>query len=303
MITMRNFRPARATRYGFTLIELLVVIAIIAILAGMLLPALSKAKSKGQGIQCMNNNRQLGLAWRMYAEDSRDRICYASDNGNGPADPVNLYAWTMTHMDNIPSNRGNWDFAWELAQYAPGTPPLWPYMGKNAKLLKCPADHSSVLVNGASRERVRSISINLYVGGFAPSPNDPEGTGGWPFAQNWRIFNTLAQITASGTMGASKCWLFLDQREDRVNWGNFMVNMTGYGPPNPAAFTWTQDMPGYYHAGSCGFSFCDGHAELKRWRDSRTTPPVQEGQYFTSDIPSPNNQDIAWFQERTTRLK
>src|SRR2546426_5820291 len=77
---------------AFTLIELLVVIAIIAILASMLLPALSKAKLKAQGIQCMSNHRQLCLAWRLYAEDNRDVLVYASDDGS--SHPDNQYAWT-----------------------------------------------------------------------------------------------------------------------------------------------------------------------------------------------------------------
>src|SRR5438445_12508530 len=89
---------SRRRQRGFTLIELLVVIAIIAILAAMILPALSKAKTKAQGIQCLNNNRQLSLGWMMYAHDANDRLVYASDNGNA-GDPINQYAWTQQHLD------------------------------------------------------------------------------------------------------------------------------------------------------------------------------------------------------------
>src|SRR5437879_9428680 len=89
--------PSKAR--AFTLIELLVVIAIIAILAAMLLPVLSKAKLKGQGIQCLGNGRQLSLGWMMYAHDSNDRIVYASDDGTAARNPLNQYAWTQQHLD------------------------------------------------------------------------------------------------------------------------------------------------------------------------------------------------------------
>src|SRR6266446_8597236 len=93
-VTEKPARHSNQSCGGFTLIELLVVIAIIAILAAMILPALSKAKSKGQGIQCLNNNRQLSLGWMMYAHDNNDRIVYASDDGPGTANQLNQYAWT-----------------------------------------------------------------------------------------------------------------------------------------------------------------------------------------------------------------
>src|SRR5262245_50240254 len=124
---------------GFTLIELLVVIAIIAILAAMLLPALNKAKLKTQGIQCMNNHKQLCLAWRLYAEDNKDTLVYASDDGTGASNPFNQYSWTLSHMDFNPANQANWDVNYDLAQR-----PLWPYSGKASGIYRCPADHSFV---------------------------------------------------------------------------------------------------------------------------------------------------------------
>ena len=132
-------RKARgASAPAFTFIELLVVIAIIAILAAMLLPALIKSKLKAQGIQCMNNHRQLALAWRMYAEDNNDVLVYASDD---PGDPqinwqvLDQYAWTLTHMDFDPNNQGNWDVNYDMVKR-----PLWPYTSKNPGIYKCPAD-------------------------------------------------------------------------------------------------------------------------------------------------------------------
>ena len=203
-MNVHDRKPAHSTASGFTLIELLVVIAIIAILAAMLLPALSKAKAKGQGIQCMNNGRQLSFGWQMYAHDSNDRIVYASDNGDASDTLNNQYAWTSMHLD-YSTARANWD---PTADIMHG--PLWPYY-KSVGIYKCPADHSYVIVGGEPKPRVRTISMNLFLGGFAP----PADLGG--YGNGMKLFRKLSDISKLGTPTPTKTFLFLDEREDVIN--------------------------------------------------------------------------------------
>src|SRR5437879_5432006 len=133
--------PSKAR--AFTLIELLVVIAIIAILAAMLLPVLAKAKLKAQGIQCMNNHRQLALAWRHYTEDNHDLLLFASGDIPGyepdPRAGAGTLVWMSGGLDFVPSNPSNWDVSWDIYKS-----PLWPYCGKAAGIFKCPADTSVI---------------------------------------------------------------------------------------------------------------------------------------------------------------
>ena len=276
---------------AFSLIELLVVIAVIAILASMLLPVLTKSKLKAQGVQCMNNHRQLCLAWRMYADDNNERMVYASDAPGYPNDlELREFAWTWTKMDFDPNNSFNWDINADITKR-----PLWPYCGRNAALYKCPSDQSTVtLSNGEQKPRIRTMSMNLYMGGF-------DGTDGyWWWASGYRIYTKTSDINPP-----SKLFVFLDMREDSVNWGNFMTHMDGYSPTDPEKYTFNGDYPGLYHHNASGFSFADGHSELHRWADQRTMPPLVRGAnpLFNVMAPSPGNRDISWLQEASTRLK
>jgi len=272
------------------LIELLVVIAIIAILASLLLPALGRAKLKAQGIQCMNNHRGLAMAWRMYAEDNRDKVlCSSYTSGQGTP------AWVSGQLDFNPNNASNWDPTVDIMKS-----PMWQYCGKSLGIWKCPADQSSVTVAGVVKPRVRSMSMSWWFGGFGDASDSSRQATANLLAEMGSGYSLYYKYSDIRNPGPSKTWLFLDMREDSIDTGNFLVSMVGADPYNGGALQF-EDLPGFYHGNSGGFSFADGHAETKRWRDSRTTPPLRKGGILINDqFSSQNNQDIVWLQQHTT---
>jgi type II secretory pathway pseudopilin PulG len=282
-VSRRQSRTSRA----FTLLELLAMVVIVSVMATTLLPSLARSRPVSRSFQCLTNNRRLCNAWRMYADDNRDRMVFASGDGTGTQNPLNQYAWTLAPSDSNPANRGNWDITYDLVKR-----PLWPYSGQNAAIYRCPSDPSSFVVNRVPRPRIRGMSMNLYLGGFAGT------TGGWPQINGFRIF---LKATELGAPGPAETFVFLDQRWDTANWGNFFTDMSGY-PNNPSAYQ-IRDFPNMIHENACGFSFADGRVEMRRWLDPRTTPVLGPASSTYPPFPSPRNPDVAWLQDHATRPK
>ena len=285
-------RPEWRAR-GFTLIELLVVIAIIAILAALLLPALSRAKLKAQAVQCMNNNRQLALAWRMYSEDNADTLLFASATvstlSSGIPDWTWPYTWCTGTMNFNAGNASNWDPTEDIYKSL-----MWPYCGKNLAIWHCPADRSKITVGGVQQSRLRSMAINAYLGGFG---GKTIGTG------NMGAYLLYLKYGQLSRPGPDRIFLFIEEREDAINFGNYLQDMTGYSPSSPPLYRWL-DIPASYHGNACGLSFCDGHSEIHRWRDGRTCRPILEGGTIfdgSTPISQANNMDVGWMQDHTTR--
>lgn len=266
---------------GFTLIELLVVIAIIAILASMLLPSLSKAKARAAAIQCMNNNKQLLIAWRTYTDDANDVLLACQDGL-----PNKRANWFPGGLD-YSANRANWDRSVDLEKS-----PMWPYTGKQEKIFRCPSDLSTVLADGQRRPRVRSNSMS-QVFGFGEWL-DSDGGGTNPGQKTWRTYSKLSQI-----INPPKTFVFVEEHPDSINDAAFANNMKlAYNQTSARII----DFPASYHNGACAFAFSDGHAEIKKWVGKKIQAPVR---YNNGSLPlnvaaGDSWRDVAWMAENTT---
>jgi prepilin-type N-terminal cleavage/methylation domain-containing protein/prepilin-type processing-associated H-X9-DG protein len=262
---------------GFTLIELLVVIAIIAILAGMLLPALSKAKAKAQGILCMNNLKQLMLGWKFYTDDNNGILVAAEELSSNPLRRPN---WFSGWMD-FSSMPVNWNPTNDMTRS-----PLWGYVGQTSEIFKCPADKAHVEVSGVRRPRVRSNSMSQTF-----------GNGSWLPAANYFTYAKEAEMSAqSPTM----TWVLLDEHPDSINDAAFAVQMVEPGNLGAARII---DFPASYHNGACGFSFADGHSEIRKWVDGRTIAPARYTGQLSLNVASDGNLDVLWLSERSSIRK
>lgn len=279
---------------AFTLLELLVTMAVVGILAALLLPALSDAKSRARIVECLGNKRQLGLAWLMYADDHGGRLVLNSDPRAHGNYPIHVWSW-ITGRLSWNENPDNTNYALVTREVHA---PLAPYLGYSPKPYRCPADvYLSPLQRSLGwRERIFSMAMNEYMGGDDMGPDSAlkysrpgGGIGKAVGNMESRYYFCLGDFNRRSP---SELWVITDEHPDALGDGFFRLRRW-----------WGVDLVGSHHAGAATLLFADGHAQTKHWVVPATRQPVLYEEWAGGRIKNgvtPDRRDFDWLMERMT---
>jgi prepilin-type processing-associated H-X9-DG protein len=256
---------------------LLVAIVIIAILAGLLLPALTQAKAKAKRIQCLTNVRQLGITWVLYSADNNDLLVSNGQPASGGT--INPKFWVQGVFFNPPDSTNT------TLILDPNYALFASYL-KSAGIYRCPSDRQSIKVSGKDYPRQRSYALNAYTG-WIYSWDERLST-----SNAYKIFHKTTEITS---LSPSSLFTFQDVFPDSICWPYFGVYM---GSPGTERFF---NFPAVSHNNGGVVAFADGHTEGHRWRDPRTLA-ARSPDYHQHNDSSSRNTDIVWLQEHATIL-
>ena len=270
---------------GFTLIELLVVIAIIEVLAALLLPALNRAKARAQSTACLNNQKQLQLAWQMYADDNSSALAPNYYVSSLPFPKENWVGGVLSYETRA-GQSAYWNDATNRTLLVGEGPGRIGVYARAAEAFKCPSDRSWIELGGQRWSRCRSYAMNEWMGNYEGkrTVNSP-----------WFYFTRPSDIQKPSP---SMAWVLMDEHEDWIDEGWFRVG----GIPPAATSSVLPELPASRHSGGAMLSFVDGHVEQHKWKDKRTPQPVTRSLGYPA-LAMPGSPDYTWLIERTGTVK